>query len=100
MKICLTGDVHHRSLGTREAPLIEPLSEADLAVAYAEIAASHGLTVTLFVTGPVALEHSVPLRQLAAMPNVELGGHGYAAFRPGWLHRLFRVVWGSHWGPA
>ena len=94
---CLTGDVHHQSLGTREAPLIAPRSEIDLALEYARIAARHQLKVTLFVTGKALEEEWDGCRKLLAAANVELGAHTYSAFQTLWLHRASKALRGSYW---
>ncbi len=99
MFVCLTGDVHHRGMRTREDSLIRPQSEVDLAIEYASIAAEHGVNVTFYVTGKCAEEHPVELRRLSEFDNVEIGGHGYRAFSPLILHRLLKLFYGSYWGP-
>jgi len=79
MTVCLTGDVHHMSLGTRDQEYMDR-TEVEAAIEYAEIAAEYDVPVTLFVTGKAAVEEPDRVEQLAAMENVEIGGHNYWAF--------------------
>jgi len=46
-------------------------TEAEIAVEYAEIAASYDVPVTLFITGQTAREEPERIEQLAAMETVE-----------------------------
>lgn len=79
MTVCVTGDVHHTSLGTRDQAYLDR-TEVEVAIEYAEIAASYDVPVTLFVTGKAAVEEPERVGRLAAMDNVEVGGHNYWAF--------------------
>jgi hypothetical protein len=79
MTVCLTGDVHHMGMGTRDQEHLDG-TEVEAAVEYAEIAADHDLPVTLFCTGKCVEEAPALMRELAAMENVELAGHNYWAF--------------------
>ncbi|PSP72832.1 hypothetical protein BRC86_11430 [Halobacteriales archaeon QS_3_64_16] len=98
MTVCLTGDVHHASLETRDQAYLDG-TEAEAALRYAEIAADHGVPVTLFVTGKTAVEEPDSVRELIAMENVEVGGHNYWAFDT-LAHKGFRGLTGSWNGPA
>ncbi len=97
MTVCLTGDVHHMSLETREQPYMSR-SEAAAAVEYAEIAAEFDVPVTLFLTGKVVLEEPELVDRLIGMETVELGGHNYYAFET-LAHKAFRGLLGSWNGP-
>lgn len=97
MTVCLTGDVHHMSLETRDQKYLDG-TEIEAALEYAHIANSHGLPVTLFVTGKAAVEEPEEVERLAALDNVEIGGHNYYAFDTP-LHKLFRGMTGSWNGP-
>jgi len=97
MTVCLTGDVHHMSLETRDQEYMDR-TEVDAAIEYAEIAGKHGVPVTLFVTGKAAREEPERVRTLAAMDHVEIGGHNYWAFGTP-VHKLFRGLTGSWNGP-
>lgn len=97
MTVCLTGDVHHMSLETRDQAHMDG-TEMQAAVEYARIADDHGLPVTLFVTGKALREEPDRARTLAAMDHVELGGHNYYAFSTP-VHKLWRGLTGSWNGP-
>jgi len=104
MTVCLTGDVHHMSLETRDQEYIDR-TEVEVAIEYAEIAAEYDVPVTLFITGKAAAEEPKRVERLAAMDNVEIGGHNYWAFdtpiHSGWraLQKLTRGKIGSWNGP-
>lgn len=105
MTVCVTGDVHHMSLETRDQTYMDR-TELEAAIEYAEIAAEHGVPVTLFVTGKAAREEPDRVRRLVEMNNVEIGGHDYYAFdtvvHNGWrlLERATGGLIGSWNGPA
>jgi peptidoglycan/xylan/chitin deacetylase (PgdA/CDA1 family) len=98
MSVVITGDVHHSIGGADQA--FSDCSEAALAVDYAAIAARHGLKVTLFFTGRAVLDDGDDARALWAMDNVEIGGHGWNAFKPRLWHGLLNRTLGSPHGPA
>jgi len=104
MTVCITGDVHHMSLGTRDQEYMDR-TEVEVAIEYAEIAAEHDVPVTLFCTGKCAVEEPDRIRELAAMENVEIGGHNFYAFdtpvHKGWraLEKLTGGRVGSWNGP-
>ncbi|WP_254546357.1 polysaccharide deacetylase family protein [Halomarina pelagica] len=97
MTVCLTGDVHHMSLDTRDQVYLEA-SEVDATLGYVEIAASYDLPVTLFLTGLAAREEPARVERLAAADGVEIGGHNYYAFSTP-VHKLWRGLTGSWNGP-
>jgi hypothetical protein len=97
MTVCLTGDVHHMSLDTRDQARLDR-TELECALEYADIAADHDVPVTLFVTGKAAAEEPDRVRELAALDGVEVGGHNYYAFSTP-AHKLFRGITGSWNGP-
>ena len=90
MTVCITGDVHHMSLDTRDQEYMDR-TEVDAAIEYAEIAAEYEVPVTLFVTGKAAVEEPAGVRQLANMDHVEVGGHNYWAFTTP-IHKLWRAL--------
>lgn len=90
MTVCLTGDVHHMSLETRDQEYMDR-TEVDVAIEYAEIAADYDVPVTLFVTGKAAVEEPDRVERLAAMDNVEIGGHNYWAFDTP-VHSVWRAL--------
>jgi hypothetical protein len=76
-------------------------TEADAALRYAEIAAAKGLKVTLFATGRSVAEEEPVFREIAGIPGVELGGHGFRGRRPRWLYEfVFRRLLGRMNGPG
>lgn len=79
MKICLTGDVHHMSMGTRDQAYLSG-TELEAALKYVRIAHEYDIPVTLFVTGRAAVEEPERYRELAGMDGVEIGGHNYFAY--------------------
>lgn len=95
--ICLTGDVHHMSMETRDQPHLDG-TEVEAALEYARIAGSYDLPITLFVTGKTISEETATVESLSEMPHVELGGHNYWAFDTP-LHTLFRGLTRSWNGP-
>jgi len=79
MTVVLTGDVHHMGMETRDQSSLDG-TEVDAAIEYAEIAAEYDVPVTLFCTGRCVVEQPGAMERLAAMDNVEIGGHNYWAF--------------------
>lgn len=90
MTVCVTGDVHHMSMETRDQKYMDR-TEVEAAIEYAEIAAEYDVPVTLFVTGKCVVEEPERVRRLAAMDNVEIGGHNYWAFTTP-VHKAWRAV--------
>ncbi|WP_299263738.1 hypothetical protein [Halorientalis sp.] len=90
MTVCITGDVHHMSMATRDQEFLDG-TELEAAVEYAEIAAEHDVPVTLFCTGKCVEEDPQRIRTLAEMDNVELGGHNYWAFTTP-VHSAWRAL--------
>lgn len=98
-QIILTGDVHHMSLKTDDQLYID-LTEAELALEAAKIALEYDLKVTYFITGKTLVEETDVVRAIAKMPNTELGGHTYYAFKPKWLYNwIFNKIIGLSNGP-
>ncbi|MCU4718451.1 polysaccharide deacetylase family protein [Halapricum hydrolyticum] len=104
MTVCITGDVHHMSMETRDQEYMDR-TEVEAAIEYAEIAAEYDVPVTLFITGKAAVEEPDRVRTLANMDNVEIGGHNYWGFttpvHKGWraLEKLTGGRIGSWNGP-
>lgn len=90
MTVCITGDVHHMSMATRDQEHLTG-TEVEAAVEYAEIADEHDVPVTLFCTGKCVVEEPEGMRTLAEMDNVELGGHNYWAFTTP-VHTAWRAL--------
>lgn len=97
MTVCLTGDVHHMSLETRDQEYMDR-TEVEAAIEYAEIAEEYDVPVTLFVTGKAAKEEPERVKKLAEMDHVEIGGHNYWAFDT-LVHKGWRAITGSWNGP-
>lgn len=97
MTVCVTGDVHHAGLATRDQQYLDG-TELAAAREYADVARRHDVPVTLFVTGRAAVEDRAAVAALAARDGVEVGGHNHYAFGTP-LHKLFRGLTGSWHGP-
>jgi peptidoglycan/xylan/chitin deacetylase (PgdA/CDA1 family) len=90
MTVCLTGDVHHMGMETRDQEHLDG-TEIEAAIEYAEIAAEHDVPVTLFCTGKCVAEAPDLMADLAAMDHVELAGHNYWAFTTP-IHDAWRAL--------
>ena len=77
-------------MGTRDQGYMDR-TEVEVAIEYAEVAAGYEVPVTLFMTGKAAVEESEGVERLAAMDNVEIGGHNYWAFTTP-IHKAWRAV--------
>jgi len=53
----------------------------------------------MFITGKCVAENIEYFQELAKRDNIELGGHTYSAFRPILLHHIYRIFFGSYYGP-
>lgn len=98
MAVVLTGDVHHWIPSADRRHTSQ--TEAALSVEYAKIAARYGLKVTLFCTGRALRDDAADALPLLSMESVEIGGHGWDAFTPGWLYGSLRRLSGSPHGPT
>jgi peptidoglycan/xylan/chitin deacetylase (PgdA/CDA1 family) len=78
------------SMATRDQEYLDR-TEVEIAIKYAEIAEKYDVPVTLFVTGKAAIEEPDRVERLAAMDNVEIGGHNYWAFTTP-IHQGWRVI--------
>jgi len=90
MTVCLTGDVHHMSMETRDQAYMDR-TEVEAAIEYAGIGAEYDVPVTLFCTGKCVEEEPARMERLAAMDNVEIGGHNYWAFTTP-VHTAWRAL--------
>lgn len=97
--ICLTGDLHHQSLGTGNQAHCE-LSEIEVAQRFVRLLEEAKVKVTFFVTGRAFEEQPGELRPIVESPLVELGGHTYDCFTPALFHRVWKKIDGSYNGPA
>lgn len=96
--ICLTGDLHHASLGTGNQRHCD-ISEIQVARRYLDLLDEAGVKVTFFVSGRSFVEEWEDLRPIAEHPLVELGGHNWSCFQPEILHRASKKLLGSYNGP-
>jgi len=90
MTVCITGDVHHMSMETRDQEYMDR-TEVQAAIEYADIAAEYDVPVTLFCTGKCAIEEPDRMDRLASMANVEVGGHNYWGFTTP-VHSAWRAL--------
>jgi len=97
--ICLTGDLHHQSLGTGNQAHCS-ISEIKIAQRFLRLLEEAAVKVTFFVTGRAFAEQADELRPIVDSPLVELGGHTYSAFEPAVFHRIWKKIDGSYNGPA
>ena len=97
--ICLTGDIHHQSLGTGNQ---QHCSETEVAIArrYTDMLREAGVKTTFFVSGRTFVEQWDELRPIALAPHVEIGGHNYDCFQPAIVHRLWKKIGGAYTGPS
>lgn len=97
--ICVTGDLHHQSLGTEnqrhsDRPEIRCAQDA------LHLFEQAGVKVTFFVSGLAFAEEWDRLEPVATHPLVAMGGHNWNCLSPTWLHRVSGKVLGSYNGPA
>lgn len=98
--LCLTGDLHHMSLGTNEQKsLRHGKTEMQSALPYLEIAQKYGIKTTLFITGKSFLQEWDQVKDILPFPLVEIGGHTFNAFSPKLPYRVFKKLCGSFNGP-
>lgn len=87
--ICLTGDIHHSSLGTNDQRFIRsPETEVKIAARFLQIAEKNRLRVTFYITGRCFDEEWPDLEPIATSPLVEVGGHTYSGIPAGPVQRL------------
>lgn len=96
--ICLTGDLHHMSLGTGNQKHSD-ISELKTAQLWLDILREAGVKVTFFVSGLCFVEEWPDLEPIVADSLVELGGHNYNCFTPALWHRISKKLFGSYNGP-
>jgi peptidoglycan/xylan/chitin deacetylase (PgdA/CDA1 family) len=97
--ICLTGDIHHASLGTGNQRHCD-ISEVQVAGRFLRLLERYDLKATFFVSGKAFAEEWTDLRPVATHPLVELGGHNWSCFQPALCHRISNKLLGSYPGPA
>ncbi len=98
--ICLTGDVHHMSLRTKEQKYLERGdTEVNIAQRYVALLAKYSLKATLYICGKCFTEEWEDLKPVAASPLVEVGGHSFGARQPRWLFDWYGRRTGNWNGP-
>ncbi len=97
--ICLTGDIHHQSLGTGNQKLCD-ITEVETAVRFLELLRERNIKVTFFITGRCFREQWGELSPIAFDPLVEVGGHTYNCFEPAIFHRVWNKLTGNYNGPG
>lgn len=77
--ICLTGDIHHSSLGTNDQRYVDypQDSEVKIAARFTRLVQRYGLKATFYVTGKTLEEEWEDFRSIAEAKDVEIGGHTY-----------------------
>lgn len=96
--ICLTGDLHHNSLGTGNQAHCD-LPEIEVAYRYLGLLERAGVKTTFFVSGKSFVEEWDRLQPICASEIVEIGGHNFSCFTPALWHRFSKKVFGSYNGP-
>ena len=97
--ICLTGDIHHTSLGTGNQKHCD-ITETQVAARYLKMLEEAGVKVTFYVSGKTFAEEWTDLKPVAVSSSVELGGHNWDCFQCTLLHRISKKLTGSYNGPA
>ena len=96
--ICLTGDLHHQSLGTGNQKACD-ISEIQVAQRYLAILEKHNLKCSFFVSGQAFAEEWIDLKPICEHPLIEIGGHNYSCVEPSILHRVWKKLTGNYNGP-
>jgi peptidoglycan/xylan/chitin deacetylase (PgdA/CDA1 family) len=97
--ICLTGDIHHMSLGTENQRHAD-LPEVRIAARYLRMLEEAKVNVTFFVSGKTFVEEWPDLLPICSSERVEIGGHNFSCFTPALFHRACKKLIGSYNGPA
>jgi len=88
--ICLTGDIHHASLGTNEQRYINNPrdSEVRISARYLDLVENFKVKVTFYVTGKTLADEWQDFKEISASELVELGGHTYSGIPLGAFSKL------------
>lgn len=97
--ICLTGDLHHTSLGTGNQKHCD-ITELQTAQRYLRLLEEANVRATFFISGKCFAEEWDDARVLCDSPLIEVGGHNWDCFEPQLFHRLSKKILGSYNGPA
>ncbi len=78
--ICLTGDIHHMSLGINDQAFIPDRGDSEAAIAcrFLRLVEKRSLKVTFYVTGRTLAEEWNAFAPITRSPLVEIGGHTYS----------------------
>ena len=97
--ICLTGDLHHASLGTGNQKHCDT-TELKVAQRYLRMLNEANVKATFFISGKCFEEEWDDLKPICDSPLVEIGGHNYSCFQPEIIHRISKKLFGSFNGPT
>ncbi|MCA9600461.1 MAG: polysaccharide deacetylase family protein [Myxococcales bacterium] len=97
--ICLTGDLHHTSLGTGNQQHADK-TELQIAREFLGLLDEYQVKATFFVSGLCFTEEWADMEPIAMHPRVELGGHNWNCLTPELLHRVSKKLFRSYNGPA
>jgi hypothetical protein len=96
--ICLTGDLHHMSLGTGNQEHCD-VSEIRTSRLMLDRLVDANVKVNFFVSGKSFVEEWSELESVVNHPLVEVGGHNWSCFEPQLWHRVWNKAIGSYNGP-
>lgn len=96
--ICLTGDLHHKSLKTLNQKHCD-ITEMKTAQAFLKRLEKHKVKMTLFITGKSFLEEFDDVSEVIFNPLIETGGHNYDAFECELFHRVWNKLTKNYNGP-
>lgn len=96
--ICLTGDLHHMSLGTGNQKHCD-ISELQTAQLFLKMLEEAQVKVTFFVSGKCFSEEWKDTKDICQSKFVEIGGHNYSCFTPTIVHRVWNKLIKSYNGP-
>jgi hypothetical protein len=96
--ICLTGDLHHNSLGTGNQKHCD-ITELQTTQLFLKILEGADIPVTFFVSGRCFTEEWKDIEPIVNHRLVEFGGHNFSCFQPEIVHRVFNKVLKSYNGP-
>lgn len=98
--LCLTGDVHHMALCTKESKYLPSgMTEVQVAQRYVQLLEQHGVKATLYVTGMCFVTEKKELAPVVRSPLVEVGGHSFWARQPRKLFDWYGRRTGNWNGP-
>ncbi len=96
--ICLTGDLHHKSLKTLNQKHCD-ITEMQTARAFLKCLEKHKVKMTCFITGKSFLQEFDDVSQIIHNPLIKIGGHNYDAFENEFLHRVWNKLTKNYNGP-